>query len=173
MPRTGLTGDFAKLKLIQKKIETTPALVKVINANLADEAISLIKEGIDAGIDPYGKPYKRPLALRSGHPLKDTGGLKASWFRKLSSTGFRVESAKDYTIYHQLGTGIHGPKRKRIVAKNGKALKIPMRGGKPMFRKSVAGTPQRKMIPDRGLPAKWRRAFVDTSTEILVDHFSK
>jgi len=172
MPRVGMSGDFAKLKKIAKMLNSAPSIQPILAKNLADETIELIKEGIDSRADPYGKPYKS-LALRSGRPLQDTGGLKGSWFRKLSSKGFTVESAKSYTIYHQLGTGIYGPKRRRITPKKARGLRIPMRGGRPIYAKSVAGTPQRKMIPDRGLPSKWRRRLIGTTEEIFLGHIRK
>ena len=43
-----------------------------------------------------------------------------------------------YAPYVHFGTGIYGPKKRKIVPKKAKALKIPI-NGKVIFRKSVKG----------------------------------
>ncbi len=43
-----------------------------------------------------------------------------------------------YAPYVHFGTGIYGPKKRKIVPKNAKALKIPI-DGKIIYRKSVKG----------------------------------
>lgn len=144
-----------------------------VSLQLAEEAIELVRSGISDGRDPHGRRY-RTLALRDGQPLRDTGRLQASWHRKRSGRdGFTIASSANYAIYHQLGTGIYGPKRRPIKPVKAKALSIPTPGG-TMFRRSVKGTPKRRMVPSRGpLPAKWRRAFQETAQEALAIYFGK
>jgi hypothetical protein len=163
-------GDFATLKRWERKLQKTPQLLPVISKNLAEETISLVQEGMARGVDPYGKRYA-PLKIRSGQPLRNTGAMKSSWFHKnVSSTGFSVENARAYAIFHQEGTGIYGKSKRRIKAKNGKALRVPAAGG-AMFFRSVKGTPRRMMVPDHGIPKRWRTAYVATTNEIFVSHF--
>lgn len=163
-------GDFAKLKKWEKKLKETPRLMNVIAKNLAEETISLVKDGMARGVDPYGKPYA-PLALRSGQPLRKSGAMKSSWFRKnVTASGFQVENARGYSIFHQKGTGVYGPRKSPIRPKKAKALRVPQSGGDRFFR-SVKGTPKRKMVPDRGIPKRWRAAYRETINEIFVSHF--
>src|SRR5690606_230715 len=121
-------GDFAKLKTWADKMDTAADLMPVVSKTLADDTISLIRDGMNRGVDPYGNPYK-PLVLRSGQPLKRTGGMFASWNRRgATASKFRVANGKNYAGYHQSGTGIHGPKKSPIVPKTAKALRIPVQG---------------------------------------------
>lgn len=159
---------------------------------LAEQAIELVRDGISRGRDPYGRRYRR-LVFRKGQPLRDTGRLQASWHRKRSGPdGFTIAASAKYAIYHQIGTGIYGPRKSPIVPNGGsaafrrrslaklsgtgervgfgKALRIPTPGG-AIFRRSVKGSPRRAMVPYQGLPASWRRAFTETIHEALTAYF--
>ncbi len=170
--RLRFTGDFKELDRWRKKVERAPEVLDEIGLQLAEETIDLIREGIADSVDPYGRPYK-PLQLREGQPLRKTGGMQV-WQRKAASRrGFTVSSPKSYAIYHQKGTGIYGPKKRPIRPTKAKALRIPTQGG-ALFRRSVKGTPKRRMVPDRGpLPMKWRTRYVETSNEVLTEYFRK
>lgn len=164
------TGDFKKIARWEKKLRQTPKVLPILSKNLAEETIHLIQDGMSRGVDPSGKRYK-PLVMRSGTPLSKTGGLKRSWFRKHSSKGrFTVASGKGYSKYHQLGTGIYGPKKSPIKPKRAKALRIPTKGG-DIFRKSVKGSPVRKMVPNRRIPNRWRLAYRRTINDTLSTYF--
>nr|PZN62466.1 MAG: hypothetical protein DIU58_12340 [Sphaerobacter thermophilus] len=169
--RLKFTGDFKALDAWAKKVKQAPEVLDKISLQLAEETIELIRDGIAQGVDPYGDPYE-PLKLREGQPLRDTGRLQI-WHRKASSSsGFTVQSTAKYAIYHQRGTGIYGPKKRPIKPVKAKALRIPVRGGSPIFSKQVAGTPKRRMVPERGpLPPKWRARYVETANEVLSEHF--
>lgn len=164
------SGDFKALKRFESKLAGTgaPQTLRLVNEQLAEETIGLIRQGFEDMSDPYGKPWA-PLAIRIGRPLQDTGGLKASWHRsETSADGFAVESGKDYAVYHQGGTGIFGPRKKPIVPIKASALRIPGLG----FRKSVQGSPKRRMVPDAGrIPPRWRKQFVETALEVLSEIF--
>lgn len=193
--RLKFTGNFKALDRWAKKLERAPEAMDEISLQLAEETIDLIREGIADGVDPYGKPYA-PLKLRDGQPLRKTGGMQV-WQRKAAGRdGFTVASPKKYAIYHQQGTGLYGPHKKPIVPKGGaaafrrrsraalmgtgervgfgKALRIPTQGG-AIFRRSVKGTPKRRMVPDRRgpLPSKWRARYVETANEVLTEYFRK
>ena len=165
------SGDFSDLNRFRQQLEQAPEILTVVSKNLAEEAIELVREGIAEGHDPYGKKYA-PLVLRDGNPLEDTGRLKV-WHRVTATRQqFAIASTVDYAKYHQEGTGIYGPKKRRIKPLKARALRIPVRGGSPLFRRSVEGTPQRMMVPRPGdLPSSWRSRFIDTAHEVLTEHF--
>jgi len=170
------TGDFAALEQFEKKIRSAPASLERVSRQLAEETIELIHDGFEHSRDPYGKPW-RELVLRQGNPLEDSGAMKNSWHRSHARRdSFGVENAKAYATYHQTGTGIYGPRRRRIRPVHARALRIP--GGRPgyvnkgdLLLSSVAGAPQRRMVPDRGLPEDWRARYVDTATGTLAAIF--
>lgn len=165
------TGDFHELERFAEKLATAggSGTLRVINVQLAEETIDLIRDGFTTSSDPYGKPWEPPL-LRAGQPLRDKGGLQASWHPTVvDADGFGVASTKDYAVHHQRGTGIYGPHKQRIKPKNAKALNVPGLGP----RASVAGSPQRLMYPNKrgALPPKWRIKFVRTAEEVLTELF--
>lgn len=172
--KASFRGDAHVLKGWANKAQRFSSdALEFVSLQLADEAVNLVRGGITDGEDPYGKRYK-PLVLRKGQPLRRHGALQSGWHRKaFGRDGFTIASSTpgNYAIYHQLGTGIYGPKRRPIKPVKAKALSIPTPGG-TMFRRSVKGTPKRRMVPSRGpLPAKWRRAFTETIHEALTAYF--
>ncbi len=164
------TGDFKRLESFTRRVEAVPSSLQITSAQLAEETIDLIKGGFELAEDPDGNPWA-PLVLREGRPLQDSGGLKASWHRsEVSPDGFTVSSGKDYAVYHQQGTGIHGPRGRRIKPVRASALRIPGVG----YRSSVKGAPARRMVPDAGrIPQKWRDRYVATALEVLTELFEK
>lgn len=167
-----LRGDFKALERFAAKIESAgrDSTMRILGEQLAEETIELIKQGFETSTDPYGKPWEK-LQVREGKPLEDTGGLKTSWHTaNVGPRGFTVESGKDYAVYHQKGTGIHGPSKQPIRPVRAKALRIPGVG----YRKQVAGSPKRRMVPDAGrLSARWRRQLVEAATETLSELFER
>jgi phage gpG-like protein len=136
------TGDFASLKRFQKRVEESPQVLQVISANMAEEAIDLIKQGFREQADPDGNAWK-PKKKDDGRAILTgkTGRLKGGWKpRSVTRKGFRVSPSVTYGAPHQSGT-------KHMVA--------------------------RKMVPGKGLPLKWRKAFVETAQEILEEYFDK
>lgn len=166
-------GDLRKLRAWAKKAERYPTdALDFVALQLAEEAIELVRDGISRGRDPHGRRYRK-LRMRQGQPLRNTGRLQASWHRKKSDrTGFTIASSVNYAIYHQLGTGIYGPRKQPIKPVKAKALRIPVQGG-ALFRGSVRGTPQRRMVPHKQLSATWRRAFREVANEALSEYFGK
>jgi len=138
------TGDFAKLKHFQKKVQQSPQVLQVISENLAEEAIDLVKQGFRDQADPDGNAWK-PKKKDDGRAILTgkTGRLKGGWHRRgVTRKGFRIGPSVTYAAPHQSGV----PKR---------------------------GLVARKMVPGKRLPLKWRKAFVETAQEILEAHFSK
>jgi len=171
--RVKFTGDFKKLNKWGQKLQKAPDALKVVSRQMAEETIELIRDGIEDGRDPYGEPYA-PLKLRDGRPLQDTGRMKVWERRAVTASGFTVQSPVQYAIYHQRGTGIYGPTKRPIKPVKAQALRIPVRGGNPIFVQKVAGTPQRRMVPEGGrLPSKWRDRYVEVANEVLAAHFEE
>lgn len=166
-----LTGDFKELDRWAAMMAAAADSARIVSANLAEETIELIREGFATSTDPYGKPWA-PLKMRSGQPLRDTGGLQSSWHRRfVTAEGFVVESGKAYAAYHQGGTGLHGPKKRPIKPTKAMALRIPGPLG-PVFRKSVEGAPRRRMVPEKGdVPSKWRKRYIEAANDVLTELF--
>lgn len=169
------TGQFGKLDRFADRVNKVPDALVTVNEQLAEETLELARECIARSRDPYGKKYA-PLVLRDGIPLRDSGGLANSFFRRnVSRDGFAVANGKSYAIYPQKGTGIYGPNKKRIEPKKARwnererrALALP--GG--IFRRSVKGQPKRRFFPEDGrLPKKWAEQYVDVATEVLEELF--
>jgi phage gpG-like protein len=163
------TGDFASLQRFAKKIQKTPDMLVTVNEQLAEETVELVRQCFEESRDPYGNPWPAPV-LREGRPLEDSGALKAAWHRRWAGRhGFAIGNAKAYAKHHQKGTGVFGPRHTRIRPKKAKALRLPG----PMFVASVKGAPARKMVPDQGLPARWRDRYVETAQEVLTELFRR
>lgn len=164
------TGDFAGLNAYSDRLGRLPKNHRIIAKNLAEETVDLVRQGFERAEDPYGKPWSYPI-FRDGRPLQDTGGLKASWKRRYTSRVFGVSSTKVYATYLQEGTGLYGPKRKRITPTSKKALfiqatRIPLKG---MFFASVRGIRPRKMVPKDGyIPRSWVRRYQETANDVIA-----
>jgi phage gpG-like protein len=168
--RFKFSGQFAELDRWTDKINQVPDALVTLNEQLAEESVELVREGFATSTDPYGEPWE-PLVLREGQPLRDTGALQASWHRRsVSKSGFSIASSRNYAPYHQLGTGIYGPRKQPIRPIRTKALKLP--GG--IYLYSSKGSPPRRMVPETGrpLPERWRKAYVDTAHEVFTELFT-
>lgn len=157
-------GGIGKLDGWAKALESLPKEMREMPRIMAEEAVELTRQTFEDEADPYGKPWA-PLKLRSGRILAKTGGLKSSIHAKPTGKGFTIGVGKSYAGYHQQGTGIHGPKRKRIKPLRAKALGPINPGGK--FFRSVKGSPRRPMIPYAGLPPKWGEAFQEVAGDVI------
>ena len=101
----------------------------------------------------------------SSVPLHDSGHMMKQWSYDYSKTQAVIGNPMDIAVYHQEGTGLYGPKRKRYTIKprNKKWLRFVVGGftvgkwGKAAkrsrlnyaFAKEVQhpGVPQRRMLP--------------------------
>lgn len=160
----------ARLTAWGKAFAQLPPVMKAMPKDLAEEAVDLTKQSFERQADPYGKPWAG-LKLRSGRILQKTGGLKGSINRKTTPRGFVISVGRTYGAYHQLGTGLYGRSRRRIVPKRKKALG-PIQPGNLFFR-SVKGSPRRAFLPYRGLPPEWGKAFKEVALERVSKPFKK
>ena len=128
-------------------------------------------------------------AQRNAAPFRKTGDLQRSIvIGRLTKTDATVEARAPYALFVEKGTGIYGPRKRRITPKSAKALrwegggksKVRLtgrsrtRGGRPiadvMFATSVKGRPAtpfmepaaQKVTKDTGIVAeivkKWNEA---------------
>lgn len=58
----------------------------------------------------------------------------------------KVGSGLEYAKYQEFGTGIHGPKRRRIYPKRAKVLAWRNKKGEMIFARSVAGVPKQEFM---------------------------
>lgn len=153
-----LSGDFAALQKFINRLSNPARVLEVAAQNMAEEGLTLVAEGFRAERDPYGKAWK-PLALRRGKILQDTGRMRSSWHHKrVTKHGFTIAPSANYAQYHQRGVGPIRPRR-------AKALKFRV-GGKTVFAKGTKGIPQRRMVPGRGpLPPLWRKSLTTAARE--------
>lgn len=148
-------------------------------ANVAEEAIELIREGFSSETDPYGAKWAE-LKSRSGRILQDTGGMRNSFHRtSLSDTETTVGAGKDYARYHQDGTS--GRKfdssRFQVVNRNGR-FKSKAKAAKAKrsvlvrqlnFKAGGGAIPARKMVPDSYIPSEWSDR-IEAIAELAIKH---
>lgn len=111
-----------------------------------------LKKGEPQGA--MGKIVKRAIQLsrielkgnlQRNSPV-DEGKMQGGWFMaSVPSPGGKVYSSAKYTSYVNDGTGIYGPKGKKIVPKTKKALKFVYKGNEVVV-KSVKGIKPRRFV---------------------------
>lgn len=125
-----MRGDFTKLQQIIRKVErlSDSQHLRSLTDNLAEEAVDLVLECFATETDPYGKAWA-PKVFSDGRQVLvgKTTNLKRSWgrrsaVRRSDGRGFRIASSMVYAKWMQGGTGIYGPKKKRIKPINAKCL---------------------------------------------------
>jgi hypothetical protein len=127
-----LKGDFARFHRHVLRVESLgqPDALRSLTDNLAEEAIDLVLDGMSRETDPYGQRHA-PKVFGDGRAVLtgQSSSLKRGWHRVRSDgKGFRIAPSVAYAKYHQLGTGIYGPKKHRIVPKNGQFLAFTVEG---------------------------------------------
>lgn len=104
----GVTGDFAELGALMRRLEDVPALRRDVFTVLAEDARTRVDEGFAASRSPDGAAW-RPLASARrrgpGRPLLDTGRLRASIAYQVTANGFLLKTTLVYAATHQYGRG--------------------------------------------------------------------
>lgn len=155
--------DLEELLRKLELLERGPA-VRELAANIAEEAIELVKQGFEEERDPYGNAWAE-LQCRDGRILRDTGVmLQSLHVQEATETQVTIAMGVWYAIVHQTG--------KTIVPRTAKALRFMVRG-KPVFAQRVE-IPARPFFPREGeLPDAWRRAFDEVATEWFEAFFGR
>jgi phage gpG-like protein len=142
--RSGVTGDFGKMKRWQELFRNNSALMIGASRSMAEETLNLIKDGFRSEQDPYGKAWA-PKQANDGRKVLSgkTSRLKGGWHVvSATASGFRVAPSVDYAAPHQ----------------------------SPRFGRR----PRRMMIPTstKGMPNTWARALNDTVKDIFTAYYT-
>ncbi len=158
-----LNGDFGKLAAFGNKIGSlgSPATMRAISKEIADEAIFQALAGFQKEQDPYGRPWYPKKYPDGRNILRGATGKLMRGFVRLyvgadaAIIGNRAPEAR----FAQSGTGIYGPSKSPIRPKKGRFLRFKV-AGKYVFAREVEGSRQRLIFPQkwRNSPI-WSRAF--------------
>lgn len=100
------------------------------------------------------------LGQAIGENIKEEAQTKASWTDRTGDTRRQIHSGVDAVgdevvvyvahgskvgMYHEIGTGIYGPKKRPIVPRNGTFLKFKM-NGEEIYVRSVKGIRKNPVI---------------------------
>jgi phage gpG-like protein len=145
------TGDTKQLQELRRRMAAmkTPAFKKRFLNVIGQEALFQSLMCFEKSRDPYGNRWK-PLKMRAGQPLLDTGRLRNSLnVRVLSTTSLEVATDVKYARLHQFGGTVEAKKKALSWQANGKRF----------FARRVR-VPARPYLPDsRGVPRSWAKAF--------------
>ena len=151
-----VTGDFAALAAIQRKLETIGREgAKRVAKQVALEAKALTAEGFTRGVAPSGQAWA-PLKTRSGQPLRDSGRLASSITLEQTALGFTLSTSVAYADVHQRGATITAKKAKSLYSP---ALRV-------FFGKTVT-IPARPFLPEGDLPAAWDARLTEAAEEAV------
>lgn len=100
-----LVGNFGKLNQLAKDVGGPRAkrFLESLSKDFSEEALSLVQEGFDRGIEPSGKPW--PSAKKQGgRKLIKMGNLRDSWHARSNYEQAEVYSDAPYAGYLHRGT---------------------------------------------------------------------
>lgn len=171
MLSASLSGDFSKLTAFGERVGAfgSPATMRQISKEIADEALFQVQKGFVEQRDPYGTPWF-PKKFPDGRSiLRGTSGkLERSFVRLYAGPDAAIIGSKAReAVFAMSGTGIYGPSGRRITPKAGRALRFKA-GGRWMFAKSVEGSRQRLMMPTpHRNSVYWGKAFQARVSAVL------
>lgn len=162
---SGVKGSFDGLRRLRTKAASVkdPSFMLGMSQALAAEGQELVDDGFATSTDPSGRKWK-PLKLRQGQPLRDTGRLQRSFTTQVTNRGFVIGTNVRYAVTHQEGRVI-----KPVRAK---ALRFKVRGG-GWHTQGKSTVPARPFFPKGGrLSAKWDRALKEAAREYVNERVS-
>ena len=145
-----LSGNFGALTAFGNRVGAfgSPAMMRQISKEIADEALNQVQKGFSEQRDPYGPPWF-PKKFDDGRKILrgSSGKLERRFIRLYAGPDAAIigSRAREAT-FAQTGTGIYGPRKQRITPKKGKFLRFKA-GGRWVFATSVEGSRQRLMMP--------------------------
>lgn len=165
----GIRGDFKALDEMAKRVAELgdPKLQAEWGLQLGTAALKALDDSFRKSVDPYDKPWK-PLALRDGLPLLDTGRTRGSFHLIPYAKGFGVMTNVYSARTHQLGAG-PGSEIPTIVPVVAKRLKWKVRGGR-WYTSQAVNIPKRQMIPQPdtgGMGDRWGKALNAEAEELM------
>jgi len=142
--KISLTGNKGVIAKFQGRLMRLPTVgARMVNEQLAEEALMLVADGFTHERAPSGRRWKA-ITYRNGMILDDTGALKRGWqnaTRTVTVRGFRIANHDvPYVNVHQKGI--------RVAA-----------------RRMVPEGPN--------LPPRWAKALTATAKETLDLYFRK
>jgi len=173
-----LTGDLDALTRFGDgvgKLASTRVMTE-LSRELGNEVVKLIAKGFERERDPYGLPWFRKRFPDGRKVLRgETGKLARSFgIKSVSASGVVVGSNLDRSRFQQAGTGLYGPSKQLIKSKSGKALAFKSASGVTLFRRSVKGQQQRRMVPVKGLASpSWNKALKARAKAFLMKRLVK
>lgn len=178
MIRATLSGDFSALTRFGDAIGKlgSSSVMMALNREIGDEVVKLVEQGFAKEQDPYGLPWYRKSYPDGRKVLSgETGKLAKSFaIRSVGAWGVVVGSSLARARFPQSGTGLYGPRKALIKPKGGKALAFKNASGSTLFRRSVKGQQQRRMVPVMGLPSpSWNRAIKKRAVAFLKSRLGK
>jgi hypothetical protein len=176
--RGSFTGDLSALTRFGDAIGKlgSSSTLTALNREIGDEVVKLVERGFDREQDPYLVPWHRKAWPDGRKTLQGSTGKLAKSFaiRSVGAWGVVVGSSLARSRFPQSGTGVYGPSRQRIKAKPGKALAFKSSSGATLFRASVKGQQQRRMVPVAGMPSpSWNRAIKKVAVTFLKNRLGK
>lgn len=146
-------GQQAETKLSQI-IQTMEGGQPQLLGNIGSVLVTMVNEGFVSAQDPWGNIWK-PLVIRKGQPLRDTGRLKGSINHQVRQNYVEVGTNLIYAPLQQFGA--------TISPKQAKMLRF-FNGSIPIFAKKVV-IPARPYLPidlsgNTHLPQAWEQAIV-------------
>jgi phage gpG-like protein len=154
------------------------SVLRQVNQNIAEEALSLVQRGFQTTTNPYGQAWA-PAKYRAGVVLSDKRRLRNSYtIGGVSPDGFRIGTNAKYAKTHQYGATIVPKTAKMLAFQIQIGTRVKRGGGKGsaikgwIFAKKVV-IPARQMMPEGSLPQTWSDAFVSTADEVLRTHFQQ
>lgn len=112
-----------------------------IENNFAADFARGFSNAVEAGLKrvaPEGKKIIQGEIPESSGDLRSKGVSTDTGDKTITYTVSQIRDGFDYAIGVVEGTGLYGPKRKRITAKNGKALRIPIANLKNLRPETLA-----------------------------------
>jgi len=132
----------SSLASIAKRIEAAATkAVSLAEKNVAFALESLVQEGFDGAVDPYGAAWL-PKASGTGKQLHDKGKLAASFHVTSGAGKVTVASSDPRALWHQEGTATYrGGQPYDIYPKTKKALAIPIANSRGWSNPHKIGKP--------------------------------
>lgn len=130
---------------LQQTIRRLSDLPRAVAEEAAEPLNRVIAEQFRNGTDPYGKPWApvtattlaRRRVSKDPTPLTDTRALRSGTEvepRARGRAGLTIKTGAPYAYFHQVGFRVHGRK-----------------------------VQSRPVLPDRGIPAVWKRILDDAA----------